>query len=38
MEFQTSVKTSMFSLFLAADLTYGAATDNCFVTNGYLKK
>ena len=34
MEFQTSVKNPIFSLFLAADLTYGEVSDNCCVTNG----
>ena len=37
MEFQTSVKPPEFSPFLAADLTYGEVSDNCCVTNGYLK-
>ena len=37
MEFQTSVKPPEFSLFLAADLTYGEVSDNSCVTNGYLK-
>ena len=38
MEFQTSVKTPEFSLFLAADLTYGEVSDNCCVANGYPQK
>ena len=38
MEFQTCVKTPIFLLFLAVDLTYEEVSDNCCVTNGYLKK
>ena len=38
MEFQTCVKTPIFLLFLAADLTYEEVSDNCCVLCEWLSK